>query len=156
MMIHLRPAKAATIQYLRWAAKVSKTPISQLLIAIDGDDVAIYRRLADGRIEPVVLEPRILRSWDTIVEAVTKVTGTSERLIKSVYRSDRAVRARHYCFLLARRHTMMSLPEVGRICGNRHHATVMHGCRAIQYRIGTEERCASEWTQICTLLDVPD
>jgi len=48
-------------------------------------------------------------------------------------KKDRTVSlARHFSMYLARKHTKMSFPEIGRCMGNKNHATVLLACKKIE------------------------
>jgi chromosomal replication initiator protein len=48
-------------------------------------------------------------------------------------KKDRTISlARHFSMYLARKHTNMSSPEIGRFMGNKNHATVLLACRKIE------------------------
>ncbi len=51
-------------------------------------------------------------------------------------KKDRTVSlARHFSMYLARKHTKMSFPEIGRCMGNKNHATVLLACKKIEYQL---------------------
>lgn len=50
----------------------------------------------------------------------------------SARRSREIARPRQVAMYLSRRHTVRSLPEIGRQFGKRDHTTVIHACRAIE------------------------
>ncbi|MBW8002487.1 MAG: chromosomal replication initiator protein DnaA [Planctomycetes bacterium] len=53
-------------------------------------------------------------------------------------KKDRTVSlARHFSMYLARKHTKMSFPEIGRCMGNKNHATVLLACKKIQAQVET-------------------
>jgi chromosomal replication initiation ATPase DnaA len=64
-------------------------------------------------------------------------------------------RARQLCYFIARRHTHMSLSEIGR-CFNRDHTTVMHGVQKIERAISEDEDVARAINQICLSLGILD
>ena len=59
-------------------------------------------------------------------------------------RQSRAIaRARQLAMYLARRHTALSLPAIGRHFGNRDHSTVLYACRAIEGRLALDPDLAA-------------
>ena len=51
-------------------------------------------------------------------------------------KKDRTISlARHFSMYLARKHTKMSFPEIGRCMGNKNHATVLLACRKVEEQI---------------------
>jgi Bacterial dnaA protein helix-turn-helix len=61
-----------------------------------------------------------------VLAAVSAFTGVSVIDIKSHRRSSDVVIPRHLVMALARRLTLRSLPEIGRMLGGRDHTTVLH------------------------------
>jgi chromosomal replication initiator protein len=56
-------------------------------------------------------------------------------------KKDRTVAlARHFCMYLARKHTRMSSSEIGRLLGDKNHATVLVGCKKIEEHIVANNR----------------
>ncbi len=52
-------------------------------------------------------------------------------------RKDRTITlARHFSMYLARKHTKMSSPEIGRCMGDKNHATVLLACKKIEEQLG--------------------
>jgi chromosomal replication initiator protein len=78
-----------------------------------------------------------------IEDAVATYFGTTSANIRSA-RKDRTVTiARHFCMYLVRKHSKMSSSEVGRLLGNKNHATVLMGCRKIAQMI--EQNADVHW-----------
>lgn len=51
-------------------------------------------------------------------------------------KKDRTISlARHFCMYMARKHTKMSSPEIGRFLGNKNHATVLLACKKIEEKV---------------------
>jgi chromosomal replication initiation ATPase DnaA len=63
---------------------------------------------------------------------VTMVDLVSKR------RTARIVRPRQVVMFLARAHTTRSLPEIGRLLGDKDHTTVLHGVRSIADRLAAD------------------
>jgi chromosomal replication initiator protein len=71
-----------------------------------------------------------------IEAAVAAYFGTSTADIHSSKKDNTIAMARHFSMYLARKHTKMSSPEVGRFLGNKNHATVLLACKKIEEQIG--------------------
>jgi chromosomal replication initiator protein len=54
-------------------------------------------------------------------------------------KKDRTIAlARHFCMYLARKHTRMSSSEIGRLLGNKNHATVLVACKKVEEQIAKD------------------
>jgi len=71
-----------------------------------------------------------------IEAAVAAYFGISTADIRSAKKDNTIAMARHFSMYLARKHTKMSSPEVGRFLGNKNHATVLLACKKIEEEIG--------------------
>lgn len=74
-----------------------------------------------------------VRALSILVEEWCRDTGqpASWHEIVSVRRSRAICRARSLLIWLARRHTSLSLPQIGRQLGGRDHTTILYNCRVI-------------------------
>lgn len=70
--------------------------------------------------------------------AVAERFTVSETDLVSARRLNGVSHPRQLAFLLARELTPRSLPEIGRMFGNRDHTTVMHGIRRASERVATD------------------
>lgn len=80
--------------------------------------------------EPAFAWPPCSRRAPTmreIIAAVSFVTGISVNDIVSCRRFKPITHARMLCYYLARKHTTLSYPQIGKVVGNRDHSTVMNG-----------------------------
>jgi chromosomal replication initiator protein len=67
-----------------------------------------------------------------IESSVASYFGITPATVRSA-RKDRTVAlARHFSMYLTRKHTKMSSSEIGRVMGNKNHATVLLACRKIE------------------------
>lgn len=72
-------------------------------------------------------------TMDRILKAAVKASAYSTRGVVTLHelRSPRRyknlVHWRHIAFALARKHTELTFPQIGRMIGGRDHSTVMHG-----------------------------
>lgn len=62
-----------------------------------------------------------------ILRAVSKVFQISVTELQSPRRWKPAIKARFVYYVLARKYTQSSFPQIGQTVGNRDHSTVMHG-----------------------------
>jgi chromosomal replication initiator protein len=74
-----------------------------------------------------------------IVTAVAEHFAISEGAIMGSGREKIVSAARAVAMHLAREHTGMSYPEIGRALGNKNHSTVIAACQRIEGMIGTGE-----------------
>ena len=82
-------------------------------------------------------DPQI--SVDSIVSSVAKFFNIKVQDMKGPRRTRQLVVPRQVAMFLARRHTGLSLPEIGKHFGGRDHTTVMHAVRKIEKQIATDE-----------------
>ncbi len=82
-----------------------------------------------------------VRSISAVVEAWSEATGrpVSWQEMVSVRRSKPVCRARALVIWLARRHTSLSLPQIGRQMGGRDHTTILHNCRVIDALLAADD-----------------
>lgn len=66
-----------------------------------------------------------------ILDAVSHVTKTGIKDIRSPRRYVPFVRARHIYFWIAHKHTCHGFPTIGKHCGDRDHSTAMHGVNKV-------------------------
>ena len=74
--------------------------------------------------------------------------------LKSVRRRRDLVKARHEAAYRIHKETTFSLPQIGRILGDRDHTTILHAVRAHQKRIDSGE--AEQWVPPAHVLDEDD
>ncbi|MBN1795124.1 MAG: hypothetical protein JW804_00465, partial [Sedimentisphaerales bacterium] len=67
-----------------------------------------------------------------IESAVATFFGLTPADIHSSKKDRTISTARHFSMYLARKHTNMSSPEVGRFMGNKNHATVLLACKKVE------------------------
>ena len=100
------------------------------------------RKKKEKPIEPAIpLIETITRPTESghrILAAVCTQFNVNKAQIFSKYRPKRYVQARHIACWMIRRHTLLTLTQVGKIVGNRDHTTVMHGVQVIERRRKTE------------------
>jgi chromosomal replication initiator protein len=70
--------------------------------------------------------------FTAICEAIQVRTGISAKDIRGRSKERAKVQARHLAWWLMRKLTGASLPAIGRLCGKRHHTSILHGVREIE------------------------
>jgi len=70
-----------------------------------------------------------------IESAAAGYFGTTTAHIHSARKSKTVSLARHFSMYLVRKHTHMSSAEIGRLMGNKNHATVLNACKKVEARI---------------------
>jgi hypothetical protein len=100
--------------------------------------------------EPVV-GPLTIR---TIQITVCKRYGVGLLDLNSIRRTANLVRPRQVAMYLAKKHTLRSLPFIGRRFGGRDHTTVLHAVRKIEWLIADEPELAAEVKAIEQMLGV--
>jgi chromosomal replication initiator protein len=72
---------------------------------------------------------------DDIMATVANFYNVKVSDLKGSRRLKQLVRPRHVAMFLVRKHTQHSFPEIGRLFGNRDHATVQHAVKKIRSQI---------------------
>jgi hypothetical protein len=88
-----------------------------------------------------------------ILSAVCEVTGYSADEIRGIRRDASTVIARHIAFLMFKRHTQFSLPQIGRYLGDRDHTTVLHGAASIQHKAALDLDLAHQIASVTSLIN---
>ena len=111
--------------------------------------VVAYASLSSSQIDLNIareaLEDHIART-DPIVHlsdieaAVTTFFGITPADIHSSRKTRTISLARSIAMYLARKHTTMSFPEIGRFMGNKNHATVILACRKVENYLGDHSK----------------
>lgn len=70
-----------------------------------------------------------------IESAVASYFGITPATMRSPKKDRTVALARHFSMYLTRKHTKMSSSEIGRVMGNKNHATVLLACRKIEEMI---------------------
>jgi chromosomal replication initiator protein len=72
-----------------------------------------------------------------IIEAVARFHNLRSADITGKRRTQALTRPRHIAMYMARRHTQLSFPELGREFGGRDHSTVQHGVRKMERELSS-------------------
>lgn len=113
---------------------------------IEARDRAEREKLRRARLASMELKRMMLeRAWKKeapritgreIMENVAAARGTTVLALQSAERTAALVRVRHEAMYLVAANTLMSLPAIGKIFGNRDHTTVYHGIKKHAERNG--------------------
>lgn len=122
------------------------------------NNLAFKARLLHKRISPeMALEvlqqfagAETVPDWDDIVALVCKIYGLSLRQLESRSRRQECVMGRNTIFYLARKHTDLSLAEIGDRL-NRTHSSVIKGITSLERELARE---SSKGRQIARALDL--
>jgi chromosomal replication initiator protein len=75
-----------------------------------------------------------------IESSVASFFGTTPAAIQSSKKDKTISLARHFCMYLARKHTKMSSSEIGRLLGDKNHATVLVACKKVAEQLTRNSR----------------
>ncbi len=78
------------------------------------------------------ISERISITVPSIIEAVARFHNIRSPDITGNKRTRTLTRPRHIAMYLARQHTSLSFPELGKEFGGRDHSTIQHGCRKVE------------------------
>jgi chromosomal replication initiator protein len=81
-----------------------------------------------------------ITNLSNIESAAAQYFGITASAIHSSKKDKTVALARHFCMYLARKHTRMSSSEIGRLLGDKNHATVLVGCKKIEEHIAANSR----------------
>ena len=88
--------------------------------------------MAENALEEHISRTDPIVHTSDIESAVTTFFGITPADVHSSKKDRTVSLARSFSMYLARKHTQMSFPEIGKILGNKNHATVILACRKIQ------------------------
>jgi chromosomal replication initiator protein len=92
---------------------------------------------------------------DTIQSGVARFFGVKVQDLKGPRRTKQVVVPRQIAMYLAREHTSLSLPEIGKRFGNRDHTTVLHAVRRVKATRGTDANFRSSLDGVTRSLGLP-
>lgn len=101
---------------------------------------------------PKAVQPEQRVRCHDIIRAVSTASGFTVQELCSPMRYRNLVRARMVIYVLARRYSGCSLPQIGRFVGGRDHSTVLHG-----YKVGLERfrEMLPIYRAACSAIGVP-
>lgn len=126
---NIRELEGALLKVIAFAT-LTREPVS----------LAMARQALDDHITKV--DPIVHLS--DIESTVATFFGITPADIHSSKKNRTVSLARAVAMFLARKHTSLSYPEIGRFMGNKNHATVILACRKVQKFINTEDE-AVRW-----------
>lgn len=94
-------------------------------------------------LDQLVVRSRKAPDLPDIVQCVVDGIGVTSEQIDSRTRDRTVVLARSVAMLLARRHTSMSFPEIGRAMGGKNHSTVLMATQRLERLLS--ENATAEW-----------
>ncbi|MBQ0113024.1 MAG: chromosomal replication initiator protein DnaA [Bacteroidales bacterium] len=131
------------IQYLANAVSTSVRELEGALISLLAHSsiskkeitIDLARQIVDGFVKSNSREVTV----DYIQKVVCGYFNVSLEKVLSQSRKHDIVEARHITMYLSRKLTSSSLTIIGEKCGNRNHATVLHGCKAVENSYATDK-----------------
>jgi len=101
-------------------------------------DIATTNYMALPGLKPGAIIFGCRRTAADIITCVEDEFGILYDKMKSIHRYRRIVEARHVAMYLIRKHTNISLFEIGKMFGGRDHTTAIHSIQHTQDLIDTE------------------
>ncbi|MCQ2286555.1 MAG: chromosomal replication initiator protein DnaA [Bacteroidales bacterium] len=82
-------------------------------------------------------------SIEYIQKVVCDYFGIAVDKINANTRKREIVQARQFCMFFAKKYTKLPLSTIGKYCGDKDHATVLHSCRVIENLLDTDKKIRS-------------
>ena len=131
--------------------------LTGILVSTYTESSYVNRPVTDEIVDRAILRHVGRTAVPTVEEikrAVAEVTGVSRSVMESKSRFAPHCHARHLAFYLAREKTSKSLPQIGKLVGDRHHTTVMHGHKKIADLLAsTDTKTAAQREEMKRLID---
>lgn len=86
---------------------------------------------------------RVPHYADACIAAVAGVFDVTRAQIIGRERHRAVAAARQAVYVLMRRRTRLSYPQIAKLLGNRHHTTVLYGCQRIEQRLKRDHELAT-------------
>jgi chromosomal replication initiator protein len=99
----------------------------------------------------------LVTNLSNIESAAGEYFGITLSAIHSSKKDKTVALARHFCMFLARKHTRMSSCEIGRLLGDKNHATVLVGCKKIEEHINHNRQLnwqGPKGNRVCNAKDI--
>ena len=101
------------------------------LDGIDSDDIDIdYAREV---LRGIVIDEKRAISAEMVIRSVSNHFGLKPAVLKSRNNSRRIAQPRQIAMYVCKQVTALSLPQIGKDFGGKHHTTVLHSIRRIEY-----------------------
>jgi chromosomal replication initiator protein len=135
---------------IRYIAENIRTNVRELEGALL--KLIAYSALKNEKITPATAKAVLaehLERCDPIVHvsdiesAVATYFGITPASVHSAKKNRTVALARHFSMYLTRKHTNMSSSEIGRVMGNKNHATVLLACKKIESML--QKNCDLNW-----------
>ncbi len=107
-------------------------------------DLALAERILKKAVQS---EPRVI-SIDNIIEKVCSHFAVDCSIIHSKSRKREIVQARQVAMFLAKKHTDSSSSKIGKLIGNKDHATVLHACKIVKDQYEVDKAFRSDIEEI--------
>jgi chromosomal replication initiator protein len=107
--------------------------------SLDGLDIsAIDVAYAKDVLKNIVTEEERKITSDMIIRAVAEHFGLNPNQLKSKNNSRHIAEPRQVAMFVCKKMTRLSLPQIGKDFGGKHHTTVLHSIRKIESVIKTD------------------
>jgi hypothetical protein len=120
-----------------------------------GDTRRRLRELADVSVHCVVTSPPYFGLRDYGMAGQIGLEATPDAFVAELVserRARRIARPRQVVMYLARKHTKLSLPRIGRGLGFRDHTTVMHGANKIEGMLAGGHTAIQAWVDAAEVM----
>lgn len=136
---HTPPISESAIRYIAENLRTNVRELEGALLKLIAYSSLKNERISSSMAKAVLAEH--LDRCDPIVHvsdiesAVSTYFGITPGDIHSSKKNRTVSLARHFSMFLTRKHTKMSSSEIGRVMGNKNHATVLLACRKVEQMI---------------------
>ena len=137
--VHREPIGESAIKYIAENLRTNVRELEGALLKLIAYSSLKNERISTSMAKAVLAEH--LDRCDPIVHvsdiesAVATYFGITPANIHSARKNRTVSLARHFSMYLTRKHTKMSSSEIGRVMGNKNHATVLLACKKIEEMI---------------------
>ncbi len=142
----------------RWCPSVRELDgyLNRVLAFVPLVGGAVTQKVIDRALSPLspAREPA-LASVDAIIDAVCRRTGAQPADLRGKSRSRDVAYARHLAMYVLKEDGRRTVAEIGRLFGNRDHATVLGGIARIAGELGTRAETSADLHALRALLAAP-
>jgi chromosomal replication initiator protein len=141
------PVPESVIRYIAENMRTNVRELEGALLKLIAYTALKHERITTSLAKAVLSEH--LERCDPIVHvsdiesAVATFFGITPTSIHSARKNRTVAMARHFSMYLTRKHTNMSSSEIGRVMGNKNHATVLLACKKIESML--QKNCDLHW-----------
>lgn len=108
-------------------------------------DIEMAQRVVRKAVRVIESQPIAV---EDVIEHVCNHYGFEPKTIQAKTRKREIVRARQIAMFLAKKHTTASSAKIGKLIGNRDHATVLHACKLVSGQMEVDKVFRSELAEI--------